>query len=85
MLDETKYLTLREVRKLKRAAAARKDTAQGTPGEPVAVRDWFLVNLVLGSGLRVQEAASLDCGDVLLGQAFSRILVRQGKTGLGLN
>lgn len=47
-------------------------------GGSVAVRDWFLVELSLGSGLRVSELAGLTCADLPLGDPAA-VVVRHGK------
>lgn len=81
LLDRKKYLSLSEVGRLKKAVDEARHSAGGTRGEGAAMRDWVLVNLVLGSGLRVQEAASLRCCDVSLGASPSKLFVRKGKNG----
>ena len=76
VLDERKYLTTCEVRRLTRAARAlsRSDGADG-------VRAWLLVDLVSESGLRVGEVAGLCVGDVMVHDGRRSILVRRGKGG----
>lgn len=44
------------------------------------VRDWFLAELALESGLRVSELSALACGDIVLGDAAA-VVVRCGKGG----
>jgi site-specific recombinase XerD len=80
VLDESKFLSNEEVRRLKKATRKRAQAAQergmGTP-----VRDWFLVDLVLSTGLRVQETADLKCGDMFVSDGKSSLVVRRGKGG----
>lgn len=45
----------------------------------VLVRDWFMVELGLFTGLRVGEMANLNCGDLLVENAQSSLIVRRGK------
>lgn len=48
-------------------------------GKKVAVRDCFIVELALSTGLRVSEIAGLKCRDIFLRERFSALLVRNGK------
>jgi len=50
-------------------------------GNKVAVRDYFIVDLALSTGLRVMEIAQLKCGDVFLRGPVCLLLVRNGKGG----
>lgn len=59
------------------AARAAKDRALARGGS-VAVRDGFLVELSLGSGLRVSELSGLTCADLPLGDPPA-VVVRRGK------
>jgi len=81
ILDETKFFTLPRVRKLVKSLEKTLEKSIGTRAEPGALRDWMLINLVLGSGLRVQEAVSLKCKDIRLRGNLSGIHVREGKKG----
>lgn len=50
-------------------------------GSQVAVRDWMIVELGLFAGLRVQEMQDLKCGDFILENGQSSLIVRKGKGG----
>ncbi|NIP55435.1 MAG: tyrosine-type recombinase/integrase [Phycisphaerae bacterium] len=50
-------------------------------GHNVPVRDYFIIDLALSTGLRVMEIAQLSCGDVFIQDAFYSLLVRKGKGG----
>jgi site-specific recombinase XerD len=80
VLDPRKCLARAEVRRLRRMLGkdARKARASG---RKVPVRDWFIVELALATGLRVMEIARLDCGDVLVDSRDSSVMVRRGKGG----
>ena len=78
VVDPAKFLTREEVRRLLRTARERAERALDRDHK-VAVRDYFLVDLALSTGLRVMEAARLKCGDVFLQQHISSLLVRKGK------
>lgn len=78
-IDPRKYLTTREVQRL-------RDCAQKLAGEPGrlgewGVRAWMLIDLASQAGLRVQELADLVVGDVLLEEGRRVVLVRKGKCG----
>lgn len=50
-------------------------------GNWTAVRDYAMVMVMLGAGLRVAECASLDISDILIGERSGTIIVRNGKGG----
>lgn len=50
-------------------------------GKQVPVRDWFMVELGLNSGLRVEEMANLKCSDLLIAERESSLIVQKGKGG----
>lgn len=75
-----KFLSREEVRKLIRIAKRRANLARAR-GHKTAVRDHFIVDLALSTGLRVMEVAQLNCGDVSIRDGVSSLLVRCGKGG----
>ncbi len=79
VLDESKFLSSKEVGRLLKAAKARAET--GKSASRVAVRDYFVVDLGLSTGLRVSEMADLRCGDVFVGDGTASLIVRKGKGG----
>lgn len=80
VLDPSKFLSLAEVKKLTETARKRATDVIARGGK-VAVRDFFVVDLALSTGLRVMEIAQLNCGDVFVGNGMSSLLVRNGKGG----
>ena len=78
VLDEGKYLKKREVEKLMNTVEQRKQEAVAK-ARKVQVRDWFVINLAMLTGLRVQELADLNCGDFHIGNGVSSLIVRHGK------
>ena len=50
-------------------------------GKKISVRDHFIVDLGLATGLRVMEMAALNCGDLFLENAVPSLVVRNGKGG----
>src|SRR3989339_1622825 len=75
--DPAKCLLKREAEKLLDTSKAK---AQAKAGKP-AVRDYFIVHLVLATGLRVMEIAALNCGDLYLENVVPLLVVRKGKGG----
>lgn len=77
-LSDKKYLRLSDVNKLKRACgkvmhlALRHDSS-------VAVRDWFMIELGLNTGLRVEEMRELKCCDLNIQKGYASVSVRKGK------
>ncbi len=79
VLDPGKYLTQTQADALLAIARDRAELALSR-GEKVAVRDYFIIQLGLATGLRVMEIAALTCGDVFLDDNCS-VLVKKGKGG----
>lgn len=77
-LDERKYLTIEKVRQLRRFCEQEKQRAI-RQGSFLGVRDWFLIELGLNTGLRVQEMADLKCGDLYVSGIEASVIVRKGK------
>jgi integrase len=80
VLDPGKFLTREEASKLLETVRNRAKIALARSNK-VAVRDWFIVDLALSTGLRVMEIAQLKCGDFFLSGPICCLLVRKGKGG----
>ena len=80
VLDPGKFLSRGEVSRLLETARKRAEIALAR-GNKVAVRDYFVVDLALSTGLRVAEIADLKCKDIFLRDRFCALLVRNGKGG----
>jgi integrase/recombinase XerD len=80
VLDPGKFLSREEVNRLLETARKRAEIALAR-GHKVAVRDYFVVDLALSTGLRVAEIADLKCKDIFLRDGFCALLVRNGKGG----
>jgi integrase/recombinase XerD len=80
VLDPGKFLSREEVDRLLETARKRAEAAL-VRGNKVAVRDYFIVDLALSTGLRVAEIANLKCRDIFLRDHFCALLVRNGKCG----
>jgi len=80
VLEPSKFLSKEEAQKLLETA---RDGATDTlgKGRKIPVRDYFIVDVALSTGLRVMEIAQLDCGDVFIRDGISSLLVRSGKCG----
>src|SRR3989338_6944107 len=74
IIDESKCLSIEEVKKLRNLCKKAKDYGpehkKFTP-----IRNWFMVELGLNAGLRVEEMASLRCGNLLIDKDRSSIIV----------
>ena len=80
ILDPDKFLSKQEAMRLLETARKRAGHALAKR-QKVAVRDYFIIDLALSTGLRVMEIARLDCGDVFLKDDISSLVVRKGKGG----
>lgn len=79
-LDGTKFLDMRDVEKLRQQAARLRRLGVRTKSFRF-VRNWFIVEVGLETGLRVMELAALQCGDLLIQQDSPEVIVRCGKGG----
>ena len=62
-LDRTRYLTLAEVKRLRRAVKDRA-LADMAEGRTTWVKNWMMIDLGLQTGLRVAEMTGLTVGDI---------------------
>jgi site-specific recombinase XerD len=74
VLEPDKYLRKDEASRLLNVARYRAET-----GRKVSVRDYFIIDLALTTGLRVMEIAALKCSDLFLDGRICSVLVRKGK------
>lgn len=75
-VDGVKYFTHDQVRLLRRTARDGAST-----GRLTRTREWAVIDLLTGTGLRVAEVADLRCGDLRAGYGQSALFVRNGKGG----
>ena len=77
-LDERKFLPLEKGKKLLKFCRQEKRKAMKEE-KILGIRDWFMVELGLNTGLRVQEMADLKCGDLFISGLEGSLIVRRGK------
>lgn len=75
-----KFLSRQEVDRLLETAKKRAAVALSC-GNKVAVRDYFIIDLALSTGLRVAEIADLKCKEFFIRENFCALMVRNGKGG----
>ncbi len=80
IIDETKCLTFEETACLRRVAVLMRDHGL-VKNKFLLVRLWFVVELGLWTGLRVEEMTNLRFSDLLLSSGKSSLIVRNGKGG----
>lgn len=78
VLSEKKYLKLSEVNRLRKVCQETRYLAL-KPGKSVTARNWFMIELGLNAGLRVEEMRDLKCGDLHIQNDRSSVSVRKGK------
>jgi len=79
-LDPDKFLSREDAIRLLATAASETKYANLSQVQ-IAVRNHFIIDLGLATGLRVMEISQLKCGDVFLKDGVSSLLVRKGKGG----
>lgn len=79
MLDRTKYLDATEIAILRKWASLRAehDRAFGMVHGP---RVWLMVDLCLGTGLRINEVCRISVEDIDLGRGFIRVTRSKKRT-----
>lgn len=77
---EIKYFTEAQIRLLRKTV---KDKAEADKSKKnvTGIREWLVIDILTSTGLRVDEASNLRCGDIKLGYGQSEIFVRSGKGG----
>ena len=80
IITPEKYLNEEEVRALRKVASDQAIIARGK-GNQTAVRNQLIIELALGTGLRVSELANLKVDDLHLGKGQNSLIVRNGKGG----
>jgi site-specific recombinase XerD len=74
IIDESKCLSIKEVKRLRKVCD--KARIYGLQNKKFSeIRNWFMVELGLNAGLRVEEMASLKHGNLLIDKARSSIVV----------
>ena len=80
IITPDKYLTPEETKSL-RKTCHEKATIANSKGIQAPVRDTLIIELALGSGLRVSEMANLKVEDLYLKRGQGAIHVKNGKGG----
>jgi site-specific recombinase XerD len=80
LVTPDKFLSPEQVATLRASIETARQVALGADDD-LAVRNSVLVELLLGSGLRVSELCGLRVGDVYLRDGRADLLVRRGKGG----
>lgn len=74
VVDESKCLSMSEIRKLRKTC--QKAKVEGILENRFSpIRNWFMIELALSAGLRVEEIASLKHGSILIDESRSSIIV----------
>jgi site-specific recombinase XerD len=75
-LNERKYLVINKIKKLRLALMKARTSA---PDRFITVRDWYMVELGLSAGLRVEEMVNLKVSDLHLNDYQFSLIVKRGK------
>jgi site-specific recombinase XerD len=80
VISEDKVLQEREIKKLRKFCNRIK--RKGPKNNKFClIRDWFVIELGLFTGLRVEEMTELKIKDILIDNHHASIVVREGKGG----
>lgn len=77
-INESKYLDLERVKRLRTVCLQAKNKAL-KGNKVIPVRNWFMVEMGLFTGLRVKEIANLTVSDLYIDENRSSLIVKQGK------
>jgi site-specific recombinase XerD len=80
IISEDKVLLEEEIKSLRNTCQKSKQKGIGEKKFHL-VRDWFMVELGLLTGLRVEEMTDLQIKDILIDSQHSSVIVRHGKGG----
>ena len=80
IITPDKFLSTQETRSL-RSQASNQAILARTKGTQNPVRNHLIIELALGTGLRVSEIACLKIKDLHLGKGQNSLIVRNGKGG----
>lgn len=75
-----KYLDEDEIKRLRKVASDLAIIAR-SKGNQTSVRNQLIIEVALGTGLRVSELANLRINDLHLGKGQNTLIVRNGKGG----
>ncbi len=78
IITPDKYLHADEVQALRKTIEAAMLRAK-SKGRQIAVRDYTVIEVALGAGLRVSELSNLLVADIQLGRGQNSLIVRKGK------
>jgi len=82
LVTPDKFLSPGQVGALRTSVEAARRAGLAT-GDRLAVRNAVLVEVLLGTGLRVSELCALRVGDVFIANGRADVFVRRGKGGKG--
>jgi site-specific recombinase XerD len=77
-LTPDKFLTQQQAGKLLEIAKLNAENSKAN-GRKIPVRDYFIIDMALSTGLRVMEISQLNCGDIFLESKMPAVFVRNGK------
>ena len=78
VITPDKYLHVDQVQALRKTIEAAMLRAK-SKGRQIAVRDYTVIEVALGTGLRVSELSNLLIADIQLGRGQNSLIVRKGK------
>ena len=80
VLDEKKYIKLSEVGKLRNSCKRPREAAL-RKNKKLPIRNWFMMEFGLNTGLRVEEMNKLQCEDLYINGEEASVYVQRGKGG----
>ena len=77
-IDHIKYFPANQIKLLRRTAREQAELDM-QKGKITGIREWMVIDLLTSTGLRVSEAADLECGDLKIGNGENSIHIQEGK------
>ena len=77
-VDGIKYFNNQQIKYLRRTVRDRAELDR-SKNNTTGIKEWMVIDLLTSTGIRVDEASKIRCGDIRAGYAESALFIHQGK------